>query len=488
MGKTLNSMKWVVSLCLMFLVSGAYAQQSMSFEEALERAMDNNRGISSARYGVDAALSEYHAARGLRAPQVGLIGSYTLMQRDMDIDLGGAKGVVTESLEDLINKGVEGGLISPTIAALLGDGLVLIKDADWSYTLQRRNFGFVGSTVTMPIYLGGRINSANRVAEFEVESANNMLSGVQNVLITELVERYYGVILAREVVNVRGFVVEGVKQHLSDALAMESEGVLPHSAILYLEYKLSEVERDYVDAVNRLHVAKQALRTTLQTEGDIAPQDRMFVLSNISDIDYFKECALQLNPIIAEANLAEGLSREGVVMAKSELLPEVVAMGGVSLYSHNLSKIIPRWAVGVGVNIPLFGGLSRQHNYKAAESKARSVADIVDKSKEDILLLVDREYYSLQNCALSIRSCERSVSFAESYYQTALEGFREGVSSSSDLMDAHIALAGARVEYLNAVYGYMLYLARLLEVSGLSEEFTCYKSSAEIVDINSVIL
>ena len=115
MGKTLDSMKWVVSLCFMFLVSGAYTQQSMSFEEALERAMDNNRGISSARYGVDAALSEYHAARGLRAPQVGLIGSYTLMQRDMDIDLGGAKGVVTESLEDLINKGVEGGLISPTI-------------------------------------------------------------------------------------------------------------------------------------------------------------------------------------------------------------------------------------------------------------------------------------------------------------------------------------------------------------------------------------
>ena len=472
----------------MLLISGVYAQQEVSFEEALERVVDNNRAISGARYGVDAALREYHAAKGLCAPQIGIIGGYTIMQRNMEIDLGGAKEIVTESLEGLINKGVEGGLISPTIATLLGDGLAPIKDADWSYTLQRRSFGFVGSTVTMPIYLGGRINSANRVAELEVESANNALSGVQNMLITELVERYYGVILAREVVSVRSFVVEGVKQHLSDALAMESVGVLPHSAILYLEYKLSEVERDYVDAVNRLHIAQQALRTILQSNEDITPQDRMFVLSNISDIDYFKECALRLNPIIAEANLAQNLSQEGVVMAKSELLPEVVAMGGVSLYSHNLSDIVPRWAVGVGVNIPLFSGLSRQQNYKSVEYKARSVAEIVEKSKEDILLLVDREYYSLQNSALSIRSCERSVCFAESYYQTALEGFREGVSSSSDLMDARIALAGARVEYLNAVYNYMLYLARLLEVSGLSEEFVVYKSSAEIVDINSIIL
>ena len=54
-------------------------------------------------------------------------------------------------------------------------------------------------------------------------------------------------------------------------------------------------------------------------------------------------------------------------------------------------------------------------------------------------------------------------------------------------MDARTALAGAGVEYLNAVYEYTLSLARLLELSGLSSEFVLYKSSAEIIDINSVI-
>ena len=481
-------MRWIVSLWFMFVITAAEAQQVMSFEEALQRVTQSNRAISSARYGVDAARREYSAARGLRAPQVELMGGYTLMQRDMTVDLGGAKGVVTESLEDLIYKGVEQGLISSTIATLLGEGLAPVKDADWSYTLQRRNFGFVGTTVTLPIYLGGRINSANRVAELEVESANNRLSGVESALVTELVERYYGVILAREVVGVRSSVVEGVKQHLSDALAMESEGLLPHSAILYLEYRLSDAERDYVDAVNRLDIAEQALRTTLQMNVDIVPQEAMFIVPSIADIEYFKASALRLNPIIVETNLAQSLSVEGVAMAKSELLPEVVAMGGVSLYSHNLSDIVPRWAVGVGVSLPILGGLSRQQNYKGAEYRARSVTEIVEKSKEDILLLVDREYYSLQNSALSIRACERSITFAQSYYLTALEGFREGVTSSSDLMDARIALAGARVEYLNAVYDYMLYLARLLEVAGLSGEFMDYKSCAEIVDINNVIL
>ena len=472
----------------MLFASTLYAQENMSFCDAVDVMMSNNRKISSARYVVDAAYGEYRATQGLRAPQVEVVSSYTIMQDNVDIDLGGTKGVVTNSLEELINKGVGSGLISPSIAMLLGEGLQPIKDADWNYTLQKRNFGFVGSVVTMPIYMGGRINIANRVAKLNIEGANNALEGVENSLITELVERYYGVVLADEVAKVRAFVVEGAKQHLSDALAMEEEGILPHSAILYLEYKLSEVERDYGDAQNQLHVAKLALETTLHSVDSITPIDRMFVVPNIPDIDYFRESALRSNSIICEAMLAKSLSTEGVNMARSELLPEVVAMGGASIYSHNLSDMIPRWVVGIGVSVPLFGGFSRQQQLTAAQAKSRSVNEIVESAKDDILLLVDKEYYTLNNELLNIQSCERSISFAESYYETVSEGFREGVSASSDLMDARIALAGAKVEYLNAVYNYMLSLARLLEVAGLSSEFEVYKSHSNIVDINSVIL
>lgn len=481
-------MRWIVSLCLMLFTSTLYAQEDMSFCDAVDVMMSNNRKISSARYVVDAAYGEYRATQGLRAPQVEVVSSYTIMQDNVDIDLGGTKGVVTNSLEELINKGIGSGLISPSIAMLLGEGLQPIKDADWNYTLQKRNFGFVGSVVTMPIYMGGRINIANRVAKLNIEGANNALEGVENSLITELIKRYYGVVLADEVVKVRAFVVEGAKQHLSDALAMEEEGILPHSAILYLEYKLSEVERDYGDAQNQLHVAKLALETTLHSVDSITPIDRMFVVPSIPDIDYFRESALRRNSIICEAMLAKSLSTEGVNMARSELLPEVVAMGGASIYSHNLSDMIPRWAVGIGVSVPLFGGFSRQQQLNAAQAKSRSVNEIVESAKDDILLLVDKEYYTLNNELLNIQSCERSISFAESYYETVSEGFREGVSASSDLMDARIALAGAKVEYLNAVYNYMLSLARLLEVAGLSSEFEVYKSHSNIVDINSVIL
>ncbi len=477
---------WMSLLALVFSIS-ATAQQMVNFDDALRMMVERNKAISSAKYGVDAAYREYRATQGMRMPKVDLVGCYTLLQHGLDIDLGGAKGVVTESLNGLINNGVSQGLIPPSIASLLTDGLTPLVGSDWRYTLQNRHFGFVGTTLTMPIYLGGRIDIASRIAKLKIADAEIGLYGATSALITELVERYYGVILAREVVAVKEFVVQGVEQHLRDAEAMEEQGVVAHSVVLYLNYKLSEVERDYSDAVSKLCIAERALQTILQSDNAVFPSDRMFVSYEIYNIDYYRDNALNLNVAISAVENAERLSSEGVNLARSTFMPEVVAMGGASLYSYNLTKMLPRWAVGVGVSMPLFGGLSKQEQYRASKSVERSVQDMAAKVREDILLLIDKEYYALQNALLNIDSSKRSITLAESYYTTALEGFKEGVTPSSELMDARIALAASEVEYLDAVYEYVLSLARLLELSGLSDNFVNYISDGVMVDINRVM-
>ena len=476
-------MKWIARLLLVVICNSVQAQQDVSFQQALMMMAKNNHALSAARYSVDAAYEEYRAAQGLRLPHIEAMGAYAYMSKDIDIDIGGAKGVVTESVKDIINKGVSSGYITPNIALLLESGLSPIMNMDWQYRLQRRSFGSLGVVLTMPIYAGGRINVANRAAKLNIDIAEQQLNGVENTLVTELVERYYGVVLAREVVDVRGEMVESVNKHLSDARMMEDEGLVAHSAVLYIEYKLSEAKRDYTDAVHKLEVAKLALQTTVKGELEINPLDKMFIDSNVYSIDYYREMAIKLNPIICGANTTKHLSEEGVALAKSALLPEVFAIGGASLYNYQISSLVPRWVVGVGARFTIFGGMEARRMYMAAQNSARSVSDIVEKTKDDVLLLVDKEYYTLINSIYAIESCQRSIDFAESYYTTIQEGFIEGVSSSTDLMDARTELAATRVEYLNSVYNYCLSLARLLEAAGLSNSFVDYQLSGHIVDI-----
>jgi outer membrane protein TolC len=193
--------------------------------------------------------------------------------------------------------------------------------------------------------------------------------------------------------------------------------------------------------------------------------------------------ASSLNPILCEARLGRQLSEEGVRLARAALLPEVVAMGAGSIYSYQLNSSIPRWSIGVGIRIPLFDGLGKEYRYKAAKSELQSVEEYVENAQSEIMLLVEKEYYTFENTLSNIATAMQSIALAETYYYSANEGFLEGIVAASELMDACVEVAAAKVEYLNAVYENCLALARLLEASGLSGTFIKYMSDGVIVDI-----
>lgn len=473
----------VVILFFIIGITPAVAQQNMSFSEAMNVMFENNSMVKSEQYNVDMAYNELRATRGLALPKIDLIGGYTLMQSDIDMDLGGSKGVITESLKDAINQGVTNGIISSDLASLLTQGLSPITSMDWRYTLQKRSFGVVGATLTLPIYMGGRINIANRAARIALSVASYSLDATKSMLLTELVERYYGVVVARSACAVRQDVVDAIKRHLVDAEAMEEEGIVAHSVVVYAQYKLAEAERDLHDAINKVKVAEAALNTTVGIEQSINPIDRIFICNNIHNIDYYTDMANALNPILCELRHGKQLSEEGVKLARAAMLPEIVAMGAGAIYSYQLSNMIPRWSIGVGVRIPLFDGLGKEYRYIASKSGVKSVKEEVENAQSNIILLVEKEYYNLENTMSNISATRRAIDFAESYYNSALEGFREGVVSSADLMDACTELAATKVEYLNAAYENTLTLARLLEASGLSDTFIQYVEQGTNIDI-----
>lgn len=476
-------MMLVVILFFIIGITPAVAQQNMSFSKAMNVMFENNSMVKSEQYNVDMAYNELRATRGLALPKIDLIGGYTLMQSDIDMDLGGSKGVITESLKDAINQGVTNGIISSDLASLLTQGLSPITSMDWRYTLQKRSFGVVGATLTLPIYMGGRINIANRAARIALSAASYSLDATKSMLLTELVERYYGVVVARSACAVRQDVVDAIKRHLVDAEAMEEEGIVAHSVVVYAQYKLAEAERDLHDAINKVKVAEAALNTTVGIEQSINPIDRIFICNNIHNIDYYTDMAIALNPILCELRHGKQLSEEGVKLARAAMLPEIAAMGAGAIYSYQLSNMIPRWSIGVGVRIPLFDGLGKEYRYIASKSGVKSVKEEVENAQSNIILLVEKEYYNLENTISNISATRRAIDFAESYYNSALEGFREGVVSSADLMDACTELAATKVEYLNAAYENTLTLARLLEASGLSDTFIQYVEQGTNIDI-----
>lgn len=444
--------------------------RTLSLEEALEMTLSDNPAIRAAEFNRRAAQQERRAAIGLRMPQIGITGSYAYLGKDIEIDLNNMKTPVQNLAGQILQSGMIPSDYIPSISQMLSGAMA----ASWALPLQDRSLGFVGGDVTVPLWMGGKINAANRAARINEQTARSQGIQQRNALVSELVERYYGLALARQVVVVRQQVVDGVRKHLEDAAALEAQGMISRSEKLYVEFKMSEAERDLQNAQSQVETIAAALNSTIGQTDDYQPVTAMFILERIEPLDHFRTLAAERNPLLDQVDQKRRLAYEGVRAQRSSFLPQVVAMGGMSFYDYQVSKVLPRWAVGVGVNFKLFDGLNREYKYSAAKQTVRRVEALQDKAGNDISVLVEKLYNQMENYRTQMASIEASLAFAEEYLKTKNAAFLEGMSSSTDLIDAELNLAKVKTERIEAAYRYDVSLAQLLEAAGVSDEFTAY--------------
>ena len=240
------------------------AGEGITLEAALMMAEENNPALQAAEYNREAADYERKAAIGLRMPKINVMGSYAYFNRDMEVDMNGLKTPVSNTVNQVIGGLGQAGIQLPAgVMDQLSGMMGQLMGANWGMTLQERNVAFVGGSVTVPLFTGGKINVANRAARLNLQTAEEQGAQSRNALVSELVERYYGLALSLAAVEVRQQVVDGVRVHLNDAIALEKNGIIARGERLYAEVKMAEAERDLPDAKLQFENLRSALANTL---------------------------------------------------------------------------------------------------------------------------------------------------------------------------------------------------------------------------------
>jgi outer membrane protein TolC len=413
---------------------------------------EHNPAIVAVDYAEKSAHRERQAAIGLFMPRISLKGAYTHLNKDIKIDFNP---------------------MLSSLSPILGEGLTALG-LDLSYPLQRRNTAFLGGDVELPLFAGGKIWIANKAAKIEEERAHQQTRQVRCALMEEIVERYFGVELARQGVVIREEAVGVVEQHLHDVVLLEREGMAVVSERLYVEYRLAEVERDLQRARLQLETAQRALQNSLGVDRSVSPSTPMFLLSQIEPLEYFISMAELNNPQLGEVSRLRELARMNVRLQRANLFPEVVAMGGMVFCEHQLSPLVPRMAVGLGLNFKIFDGLNREYKLSAARLQSRRAEALEQRAEQDIELLIESLYNGVQSVIATVSSVERSERFATEFLRAKCNAFSEGVATATDVVDAALSLSRARLERVQTAYEFDVALARLLCASGMAEAFLRY--------------
>lgn len=491
-----------LALIISLSVSGQNSQpilKNLTFEEALVQSLQNNHLMKQYHNKSLQLEQEEKAAKGLYFPKLSLSASYVMMSSNIELDLTPVRDAITPLYSALGHYGKFGGIPNPdpktngvmpylpddvSTTVMRGkvlEGLTAVNNADWVQTIQEKRFGMVNAGFVYPLYAGGKINAANKAAKIKYEASEIESLQKSYELTGELVERYFGLILANQAVKVREVVKAGMQRHLDDAQKLASQGIIANVEVLNAKVYFADADRELKKSDRQVEILNEAVLNTVADTARcvINPMSELFYLEKIEPLNFFKAKALEKSPLLGQITKKKELAQQGLNVERSAYFPTVAATGTYNVVNKDLSPYLPDYMIGVGLQWSLFDGNARSRKVKAAKFQQMEAEDFYIKSESDIQSAITKYYQEMHMYLEQINELDAAMEFTNEYSRARETAFKEGMATATQVSDANLAVAKAKIERLQAIYGWDVSLSKLLYYSGLSDRFITYMGNRD---------
>ena len=264
--------------------------RKLTFDQALDLTYQNSHVLKQVSYLQKQKDQERLAAKGLFFPTIGVTASAIMMSDPIELDLNPIKDAITPLYKTLGSYGKFGDvpgltddMATQVIRQKLNAGLGQIQNEDWNQVIQKQQFAVVAATLQWPVFTGGKILIANKSAEIQKKDVHDVSRQKEGELMSELVERYYGLCLASSVVKVRTEVSMGLQRHLEDAVKLQNQGIISNADLLQARVYSAQAGRELSKAIRNISIVTQALMSTMALEDSsmVEPVSALFYLDTI---------------------------------------------------------------------------------------------------------------------------------------------------------------------------------------------------------------
>lgn len=467
------------------------AAQTLSLDSCRSMAVGNNRQLAATRMQGDIALNLKKAARTKYLPHVTAIGGYELTSRRISILSKAQQGMLNSigttmaggmagSMADCLTEFVTQGIITPEAAMkmqqTLGQQAGSLAEAGNQYgqaiteafKTDTRQI-FAGSViVTQPLYMGGALTAANRMADIGERMAADNLEKMTEDIIYETDHNYWLVVSLSHKLRLARSFNKLVGRLDSDIRKMIKEGVATKADGLKVAVRLNESEMAVTKAENGLALAKMLLcqmcgmpldsNITLADENsdDITATVRQEDLGN-ETTDHLPDDRTAIEGR-AETRLLTGtvdLARAATKMARAANLPQAMVTGGYIVTNPNLYDSFHRsfagmWNIGLMVRVPVWNWMEGAYRIRAAKAATTMAEYELTDAKEKMELQINQQRFKVKEANRKLAMAEKNIKSAEENLRCANIGFKEGVISSTDVLGAQTAWYEAQSQKIDA--------------------------------------
>lgn len=337
------------------------------------------------------------------------------------------------------------------------------------------NFFGGGVYLKQPIYMGGKITAAYRMAQIgnRMSVLNRRLTNDKVLLSVD--EAFALTVKAQESGKVAQEYHALLQELLRNVESAYRHGLKTKNDVLKVQVKLNESELNLLKARNALRVAKMNLLhimgLPLTEDVELSLEELKAQVSAIEapdDVDISGRAETSLLSEKVE------LMRQQVKLTRSDHLPQVGLMAGVS-YMNGLKlgdeKLIDDGAASamLSVKVPIyhFGEMK----YKVRSAKLKQQEAEVEKSnlEEQMLLEVNLAANSQEEAALEVKLTETSIQQASENLKVSQKNYENGLETLSNLLEAQTLWQQAECDYIQALCSLFVNHTRYLKASGRLE-------------------
>jgi len=417
----------------------AKADQALTLPEALERARANAPHLAALASQQAAAEAGLRGAQAEKMPQVDLSAGYT---RNSHVD------------EFLI--------------AFPGQApRVLFPDIPNSYRLH--------AGASLPLWTGGRIESAVTAADRQREAAGLDLASGEKDIVLETTAAYWRLVMARESSRVLREAVTTYEAHLTDAGHRFDYGVAARNEVLAVQVERDRAELSRLQAENAAAIANADLSrlvglpagTRIEPTEPLEAAPAIVATTAATDPEALFADADKARPELQALAARIAAARANVEIQRAAKKPQAVLSVGYDYVDPNQRIVPPRdefrgtWAAGVTVSLKAFDG----GRTAAAAAQAAAQADVLARELEDRRLRLHLEVTSrlldLRTAVAGLEVTRRNLEAARENVKVAKDRYREGVIPSTELLDAETNLLRASLDQTSAASQLRVALATL---------------------------
>ncbi|MDD2765235.1 MAG: TolC family protein [Opitutaceae bacterium] len=408
---------------------------ALDLDGALGFALEHNYAIRQARERIKEERGVELEVRSRAIPQVGMSGSYTGNAREIS-------------------------------------GYNPASGSSWGISVQARQV----------VYAGGGVMASVKGARLAREAAVLELEGVINAQLLAVRTQFYAVLLAKEQIGVQEENVQLLGQQLKDARSRFEAGTTSNFEVLRAEVALANGQPPLIQARNDYRLAIEQLRQVLGLSGGTTEQGLELVgrLEVAQAVSYQLAEALVAaraqRPELQQLAKLAAAGAQSVKASRAGYLPEVEVVGGYDWVRSPLSGAWSErregWTAGVQAQWNIFDGRATAGRVVQARSQLAQAQLALASATLAVEVQVRQAYSSLLEAWELVQASGKTVEQAQEALRLANVRYGAGTATQLDVLTSQVSLTEARLNQLQAGYGYHVALAALRQAIGQADVFS----------------